>query len=100
MTDGPVMFHNDCGLFCGLELLVLFCKRGMIKISQKKFFALVFQFVLQSITVCAILVEGIMWNISVKLFLINLGQWLMRRYCLKIFLFLALVATFQQSGTA
>ena len=95
MTDGPVMFHNDCDLSCGIELLVLFCKRGMIKI-----FALVSQFVLQSITVCAILVEGIMWNISVKLFLITLGQWLMRRYCLKTFLFLALVAIFQQSGTA
>ena len=30
--------------------------------------------------------EGIMWNISLQLFLINLGQWLMRRYHLKIFL--------------
>ena len=78
---------------------MLFCKTGMFKISQKKF-ALVFKFALLSITVCAILVEGIMWNISVKLFLINLGQWLMRRIRLKIFLFLALVAIFQQSGTA
>ena len=51
----------------------------MIKISLKKF-ALVIQFVPQSITVCAILVEGIVWNISLKLFLINLGQWLMRRF--------------------
>ena len=58
----------------------------MIKISLKDF-ALVFQFVSQSLTVCAILVEGIMWNISLKLFLINLGLWLMRRYRSKIFLF-------------
>ena len=69
-------------------------------ISFKDNSIFVFQFVRQSITVCAILVEGIMWNISVKLFLTNLGQWLMRRYHFKIFLFLALVAIFQQSGTA
>ena len=37
-------------------------------ISFKDNSIFVFQFVRQSITVCAILVEGIMWNISVKLF--------------------------------
>ena len=30
-----------------------------------------------------------MWDIPLKLFLINLGQWLMRRRRLKIFLFLS-----------
>ena len=51
------------------------------------FFALVFQFVPQSIPVCAISLEGSLWNISVKLFLINLGQWLMRKNCLKIYFY-------------
>ena len=51
------------------------------------FFALVFQFVLQSTQVCAILLEGSLWNISVKLFLIYLGQWLMRKYRLKIYFY-------------
>ena len=69
-------------------------------ISFKDNSILVFQFVPQSITVCDILVEGTMWNISVKLFLINLGHWLTKRNRLKIFLFLALVAIFQQSVTA
>ena len=40
-----------------------------------------------------------MLSISVKLVLIHLSQWLMRRYRLKIFLFLALLAIFQQSET-
>ena len=56
----------------------------MIKISLK--IALVFYFFPQSVTVCAILVMCIMRNISLKLFLINLGQWLRRRYRIKIFL--------------
>ena len=51
------------------------------------FRSLVFQFVPQSIPVCAILLEGSLWNISVKLFLINLGQWLMRKYRLKIYFY-------------
>ena len=59
-------------------------------------FALVFQFVPQSIPVCAILLEGSLWNIFVKLFLINLGQEIPLK---DIFLFLALVAIFQQSVT-
>ena len=51
------------------------------------FFALVFQFVPQSIPVCAILLEGSLWNISVKLLLIILGQWLIRKYHLKIYFY-------------
>ena len=48
-------------------------------------------FVQQIVTICAILVEGIMRNNSVKLFLI-LGQWFRSRCCLKDFLTGALAA--------
>ena len=90
-SNNPLVLDNRRSDNRDLTVLVLFCKRAVrLKfqegISFKDNSILVFQFVPQSITVCAILVESIMWNISVKLFLINLGQWLMRRYCLKIFL--------------
>ena len=42
-------------------------------------------FVQQNGTICALLVEGMMYNIC------NLGQWF-RRYCLKAFVFLDPVA--------
>ena len=48
-------------------------------------------FVQRSVTICAILVEGIMRNNSVTFFL-NLGQWFRSKCCLKDFLSGALVA--------
>ena len=43
-------------------------------------------FVQQSRMICAILVEGIMWNISVK-YILNFDQWLRNSCHLKILLF-------------